>query len=84
MPILNDLQPGSNATDCNTTKAYTFDTFSQSKINLVNDAVDGNSLIIVGSKEDNFMSAFINNDNLVFEPVENNYPIVLKDNEGNE
>ena len=30
------------------------------------------------------MTAFLNNENLTFEAVSNNYPVVLKDNEGNE
>jgi len=66
------------------TKVYTFDSFSESRVNVITDIVDGQNIIVVGSKEDNFMAAFSNPSNISFEAVVDNYPVVLKDTEGNE
>ena len=65
------------------TKAYTFDSFKNAAIGVVEDNVDGKNLIIVGSQEHNFIAAFENNDNANFEAVENNFPIVMQDDKGN-
>jgi len=66
------------------TKVFTFDSFSQSKINMVTDSIEGQNIMVVGSKEDNYMTAFINETDHTFEIIENKYPVVLRDNEGTE
>jgi hypothetical protein len=65
-------------------KAYRFDSF-ENALSLVNDEFESKNLVVAGSKDLNLMVAFnreIDNTLLQFEPVLNELPVVLLDNEG--
>lgn len=67
-------------------RIYKFTDFGES-LNVLQDSLEGNKLVIIGSHEDNFMLAFRNNTEdetmLSFSAVLDRYPVVMKDNEGN-
>ena len=66
--------------------AFRFNLFEE-RSKLLQKNIGGNSYLIVGSKADNFIVSFYNTliegTELNFELVENSFPIILKDNEGN-
>ncbi len=68
--------------------AYQFDSFKEQTVNVVQNNFQGTDLVVVGSEEQNFMVAYQNvlSDGtvLTFEAVQGQFPVVLKDNEGNE
>lgn len=72
----------------NKVQAYTFETFPGSNITLVENQVDGTDLVVVGSTTKNFMTAYnrqlADGTILSFEAVQNQLPVVMKDNEGTE
>ena len=51
-------------------------------ITLIRDSFEGISLLIVGSKKDQFIVSFIREPGLVYEVVNDAFPIVFKDNKG--
>ena len=69
-----------------TIRIYTFEEFGNG-INLINDNLQGKNVVVVGSKKDNFLVSFLNDPGdgttLTFSPVEDAYPIVMSDGEGN-
>lgn len=73
--------------DGQTAVAYSFDSFFGNGIESVFDNVNDQDLIIVGSKEDNFLVAFSTRlkqgGQLSFTILDNQLPKLLKDNEGN-
>lgn len=62
-------------------KAYTFGLGASTEI--IADEVNGQRLVIVRSKEKNFIVAFNNDDNLEFEVIADDLPAIMNDNEGN-
>ena len=68
-------------------KVYNISDFG-SGINVIEDTFDNQSFIIVGSTDMNFVVSFERTlsagAELQFQPVENAWPVLLKDNEGNE
>jgi hypothetical protein len=77
--VLGVLQDG-------TVRVYRFTDFGES-VHVLQDTLKGNDLVIVGSEEHNFMLAFRNNTadkkGLSFSAVQDQFPVVLTDNEGN-
>jgi hypothetical protein len=77
--VLGVLFPGA-------TRIYTFEEFSDG-VKVINDKPQGRNVVVVGSKDDNFMVSFLNDPGdgtiLSFSPVEDAYPIVMTDEEGN-
>ncbi len=71
----------------NATKAYKISDMT-SPVTVIHDDVNGEPLVIVGSKEKNFIvsykSKLEDNTLLTFTAIENEGAVVLKDNEGNE
>ena len=69
-----------------TTRIYTFREFDDG-ITVINDNLDGRNVVLVGSEEDNFLVSFLNDPGdgttLSFSAVEDAYPIVMMDGEGN-
>jgi len=67
-------------------KVYRFDNFTNEKIGSLTDIVNGEELIIVGSRESNFIVAFnsklSNGLSLTLAVVEDDLPNILKDTEG--
>lgn len=68
--------------------AYRFDAFNTNEINVVQNRFQGKDLVVVGSQSKNFISAYENKlsdgTTLTFEAVQDQLPIVMRDNEGNE
>jgi hypothetical protein len=67
-------------------RVYRFTDFGES-LHVIQDNLDGKNLVIIGSKEHNFMLAFRNitedKTMLSFSAVQDRYPVVLTDEEGN-
>jgi len=57
------------------------------KVTVIYDYLAGRDLVLVGNEEDNFITSFINDpgdgSTLSFSAVQNQYPIVMSDTEGN-
>jgi len=68
------------------TVSFRFSSFGNS-VTAITKNIDGKEIIIVGSEEDNFIVSFYaqssSGEKLSFAVVENNLPVILKDNEGN-
>lgn len=68
------------------TRIYTFREFEKG-IKVVHDSHQGRDVVVVGSKEDNFLVSFNNDPGdgtlLTFSPLEGAYPAVMSDQEGN-
>ncbi|MEX1137733.1 MAG: DUF3179 domain-containing protein [Bacteroidota bacterium] len=65
-------------------RAYPLSSFSQ-EIGVVNETFGGTSIVVVGSRGKNFVVAFestVNDQTLVFSPVQHELPVVLVDQEG--
>jgi hypothetical protein len=66
---------------------YRFKSFEEEVINVKQHDFAGKQLVIIGSKAKNFLTAYESTlpdgTNLVFEAVQNELPIVMRDNEGN-
>lgn len=69
-------------------KAYRFGNFPETGIGVINDGFSGKSVVVVGSREKNFMVAFsgkrTDGQLLSFAPVNDALPIVMVDQEGNQ
>ncbi|MEM6319630.1 MAG: DUF3179 domain-containing protein [Bacteroidota bacterium] len=67
---------------------YRFDAFANEEVNVVQNRFVGTDLVVVGSKDKNFLTAYgrtlEDGTTLQFEAVQNELPIVMRDNEGNE
>lgn len=67
-------------------KAYNLDLFT-SEVKLVADQFEGKNLIVAGNKSDNYILAFenkLNGQTMNFTPVQNNLPIIMSDQKGNQ
>ena len=57
------------------------------KVSVLHDQVNGKNLVVVGNAEDNFVVSYLNDKGdgtpFSFTPVQNQYPIVISDEEGN-
>ena len=66
---------------------YRFDDFEQTSINVVQNRFNEADLVVFGSKEKNFLTAYANRlsdgTTLTFEAIQDALPIVAQDNEGN-
>ena len=69
-------------------KAYTFATFPGAELKAIEDQVNGRDVVVLGSEELNFMTAYnrqlADGTLLSFEAVQDQLPVALIDNEGNE
>ena len=67
---------------------YRFNAFNDKSINVVQHKFQGKNLVVVGSQDKNFITAYENilpdGTSLTFEAIQGQLPVVLKDNEGNE
>jgi hypothetical protein len=52
-------------------------------IKLYTKSINSRQNIIIGGKRHHFITSFINDSNAVFSPVQNKFPIVMKDDKGN-
>lgn len=68
----------------NKAKVYRFNSFSSSNTIII-DNFESKDLIIAGNSEKNFIISFINDidNSLAFEPLHNELPVIMTDNEGN-
>lgn len=64
-------------------KAYRFNSFPQTGVGIRKDVFSGSNLILVGSQEHNFLQAYVQPDDLAFEAIQDELPVVMQDNEGN-
>jgi hypothetical protein len=66
-------------------KAYSIEKFG-TQISIINDTFNGEDLIIAGSRDKNFITAFISSGPdgtpLEFIPLQHRYPVIMQDNEG--
>ncbi|MGM5470532.1 DUF3179 domain-containing (seleno)protein [Flavobacteriaceae bacterium LMO-SS05] len=53
-------------------------------VNLYDKIIDSKKVIIVGNEERHFITSFINDSNTTFAPIQNNFPIVMEDSDGNQ
>ena len=69
-------------------QAYSFEKFPGSNITVLQDEVDGTDIVVVGSTTKNFMTAYNrqmpDGTILSFEAVQDQFPVVMRDNEGTE
>ena len=67
-------------------RVYSFSSLGD-KVSVILDELNGEDLVIIGNREDNFMVAFKNDpgdgSTLSFSPVQGQYPVVMTDGEGN-
>jgi len=70
----------------NSARVYTFSNFADT-VTVVNDELKGKNIVIVGNREDNFIVSFFNDpgdgSTLSFSAVQDQYPVVMSDAEGN-
>ena len=62
---------------------FKYDEF-QNDIKLYQKALGSEKIIVVGSKEHHFITSYINDDNSIYTPIQNNFPVVMEDNNGNQ
>jgi hypothetical protein len=69
-----------------TVKVYVINDFGDG-VNLIEDSIDGNDYVIIGSGEYNFAAAFLlettSENSTQFSAVQEQLPVVMQDNEGN-
>jgi len=69
-------------------KTYAFENFPGAAITVIEDQFAGTDLVVVGSTTKNFLTAYSrtleDGTSLTFEAVQDQFPIVMKDNEGTE
>lgn len=67
-------------------RVYAFSNFADT-VAVINEELNGKNIVIVGNREDNFMVSFINDPGdgsaLSFRAVQDQYPVVMTDAEGN-
>lgn len=67
-------------------RVYPFSRFEK-EVRVINDYLAGGNLVIAGSEEDNFIVSFLNDPGdgttLSFSAVQDQYPVVMSDKEGN-
>ena len=62
-------------------KTYPMDIFKDD-ITIIEDSFEGISLLIIGSKKDQFIVSFIRESGIVYEAINDSFPIVFKDSNG--
>ena len=71
----------------NQARVYQFKSFAENELSLIEDTFEGEELTIVGNQNYNFIIAFkstlSDGTKLDLEPVQDNYPVILKDQLGN-
>lgn len=67
-------------------RVYSFSSLGN-EVSVIQDELNGEDIIVVGSQEDNFMVAFKNNpgdgSSITFSALQGQYPVVMTDGEGN-
>lgn len=67
-------------------RVYPFSSFGM-EVSVLNDQLNGKNLVVVGNAKDNFIVSYLNDRGdgtpFSFAPVQNQYPTVMKDDEGN-
>jgi hypothetical protein len=67
-------------------RVYRFEEFGN-KVSLLHDTLEGKNIVIAGNKKDHFMLAFMNDPGdgtrLSLRAVQDRYPVVMSDEEGN-
>ncbi len=67
-------------------RVYSFSSLGD-KVSVILDELNGDNLVVVGNREDNFMVSFLSDpgdgSTLSFSPVQGQYPVVMTDGEGN-
>ncbi len=67
-------------------RVYSFSSLGD-QVSVILDELNGENLVVVGNREDNFMVAFLSDpgdgSTLSFSPVQGQYPVVMTDGEGN-
>ena len=67
-------------------RIYTFKDFDDG-VTVINDNLQGGNVVVMGNNKDNFIVSFLNDPGdgttLSFSPLEDRYPIVMTDEEGN-
>ncbi len=61
---------------------YHYDDFGENTT-LLFDNIGNKQTLIIGNRDDNYITSYINDNNAVFEAVQNEFPIVMKDSEDN-
>jgi len=62
---------------------YHYDDFG-TKTTLKSVIIGGNNTLVIGNKNDHYITSYINNSSVDFEAVQNRFPIVMKDSDNNE
>ena len=65
-----------------TVYGFTYDMFEGST-KIVSKNINGKKTLIIGNSDLHYITSFINDENVDFTPIENQYPIVMMDNVGN-
>lgn len=66
----------------NSVHAYRLGLFS-SQIKIYTQKINGVEIIVVGNEELRFITSYMNNENIDFTPVQNDFPNIMQDNDGN-
>ncbi len=56
----------------------------ENKIKIFQSRIGIDNILIVGSKNLHFITSYINDQNTIFTPVQNNFPVVMKDSDQNQ
>lgn len=56
----------------------------QNEINIYQKPIGSEKIVIVGSKEYHFITSYINDNNTIYTPIQDSFPIVMEDNNGNQ
>ena len=82
-PSRNQQPFGSNDSKSTEVFIYHYDDFG-SVTTLKSIVVDGSKTLVIGNKQDHYITSYINNSNAEFEAVQNRFPIIMKDSDNNE
>ena len=74
---------GSNDSKSTEVFIYHYDDFG-TETTLKTITIDGSKTLVIGNKEDHYITSYINDSNVEFEAVQNRFPIVMKDSDNNE
>lgn len=62
---------------------YEYDEFS-GEIKMYEKFIDSKKIIVIGNEEKRFITSYINDSNATFTAVQNNFPIIMEDSDGNQ
>lgn len=62
---------------------FTYDMFQEST-QIISKNINGKKTIIIGNSDLHFMTSFIDDANVAYTAIQNQYPIIMKDNVGNQ